>query len=166
MGKRPLVWDQESGSNPVVSVKVAPLLTGVWSCGVKSQFTEVVRVHLGIWDLCWNFDWLYWLMEYDIGTVTGPEPGIRCDANPVASRRRRPWLAGAWLYGGRSQVPGWFKSPEIVYVMWLCDCDLWLIVWFWVCLRILMWLWLLWGCNCFVNYYADNHKLVDSYIYI
>ena len=47
MGKRPLVWDQESGSNPVVSVKVAPLLTGVWSCGVKSQFTEVVRVHLG-----------------------------------------------------------------------------------------------------------------------
>ena len=31
----------------------------------------------------------------DIGTVTGPEPGIRCDANSVASLRRRPWLVGA-----------------------------------------------------------------------
>ena len=30
-----------------------------------------------------------------IKTVTGPEPGIRCEANPVASRRRRPWLVGA-----------------------------------------------------------------------
>ena len=28
--------------------KVAPLLTGVWSCGVKSQVTEVVSVHLEI----------------------------------------------------------------------------------------------------------------------
>ena len=27
-------------------LKAASLLTGVWSCGVKSQVTEVVRVHL------------------------------------------------------------------------------------------------------------------------
>ena len=48
MGKRPLVWDQESGGE----LKAVSLLTGVWSCGVKSQVTEVVRVHLGIWELC------------------------------------------------------------------------------------------------------------------
>ena len=52
MGKRPLVWDQESGSNPVVSLMAASSLTGVWSCGVKSQVTEVVRVHLGNRELC------------------------------------------------------------------------------------------------------------------
>ena len=28
-------------------LKAASFLIGVWSCGVKSQVTEVVRVHLG-----------------------------------------------------------------------------------------------------------------------
>ena len=65
---------------------------------VSSQVTEVVRVHLGFGMIDCVIDdiELNWKLELcDIGTVTGPEPGIRCDANPVTSLRRRPWLVGA-----------------------------------------------------------------------
>ena len=159
-----------------------------------------IELEIGI-ELC---DGIVWWNCVILVTVTGPEPGIRWDANPVASRRRRPWLAGAWvcvikcpggssppkiyLYdcdmidiiyiwivlefgielcdgivwywnghwsgtrnpvwrksGGESkaaslarwglslcdQVPGWFKSPEIIYMIWLW-CDWWFSVELWI----------------------------------
>ena len=47
-----------TGLGPVIrfksgdELKAASLLTGAGSCGDKSQDTEVVSVHLGIWELC------------------------------------------------------------------------------------------------------------------
>ena len=105
------------------------------------DMTDIIysRIELN-WNWIGNWNWIELEMELcDIGTVTGPEPGIRCDANPVASLRRRPWLVGAWLHGGRSQVPGWFKSPEIVCVIWMRTVNwivqgTWIVVWLWLVL--------------------------------
>ena len=47
LGKRPLVWDQESGSNPVARLRRRPYSL-VLGLAVSSQVTEVVRVHLGL----------------------------------------------------------------------------------------------------------------------
>ena len=46
LGKRPLVWDQESGSNPVARLRRRPCSL-VLGLAASSQVTEVVRVHLG-----------------------------------------------------------------------------------------------------------------------
>ena len=97
------------------------------------------QVKLPRWfESTWGLGWLtVWLIELnwnldrcDIGTVTGPEPGIRCDANPVTSLRRRPWLVGAWVCV--IKFPGG-SSPPKLFIWYDCDVNgivncLWLIL--------------------------------------
>ena len=70
-------------------LKEASLLAGAWSCGVKSQVTEVVRVHLGIWDLCRAQDAMIMIvnvmndLRMGLGYENGHWSGTR---NPVRIR--------------------------------------------------------------------------------
>ena len=49
----------------------------------------------------------------DIGTATGPEPGIRCDANPVARSKAASLARWGVILWRKNQVLGGSSPPKL-----------------------------------------------------
>ena len=57
------------------------------------------------------------IVKYDNGTATGPELGIRCDANPVARSKASSLARWGLILWRRSQVLGGSSPPKYSIIL-------------------------------------------------
>ena len=132
LGKRPLVWDQESGSNPVVSFQGGVLTH--W-CLVLRRQDKLPRWFESTWGLGWLTVWLMilnWIGNWNCvilerSLVRNQESGVtqirwRVEGGVLDSLGLDSMAAGVKCLGG-SSPPKLFMWCDYVTVTcdWLCD---------------------------------------------